>query len=70
MKNLLQFVKLFDKEIAMKKAYIVLNVIDGWKLVLDSKHVDCTKPLYVDKDLDKVKEYSVKHNLEIIRICK
>lgn len=57
-----------------KKCYITLNVKDGWKVVLDGRVVDCTKPLIQfglgEEELEKAKLFCSNSNLEVIRICK
>lgn len=54
----------------MKDCYIVLNTILGWKVVLDGKHIDCSNPLYINKDLKDVVNYCNDSNLRILRVCK
>lgn len=57
----------------MKKCYIVLNVLSGWKVVLDGKHVDCTKPLATfekgQKGLEQAKNFCNENNLKVVRVC-
>ena len=57
------------------KVYIVKNYIEGWRVVLDRKHVDCTNPIFhshdiTEKGLQICREFCVENNLEIIRECK
>lgn len=57
----------------MKKCYIALNTVKGWKIVLDGKHVDCSNPVIQfglgDNELSRAKEFCKDNNLEVIRIC-
>lgn len=59
----------------MRKVYIIKNYIDGWKVVLDRKHVDCSKPIYHSHNtseygLSLCKRYCVDNGLKIIRECR
>lgn len=59
-----------------KKAYIILNYLNGWKVVLDDvRVVDCTKPIF-DSDLinndglKMCKKFCNDKNIQIVRVCK
>lgn len=58
----------------MKKAYIILNHLKGWKVVLDGRNVNCTKPIFNsrltnNKGLEICKKFCKNNNIEVIRIC-
>ena len=59
----------------MKKAYITLNYLNGWMVVLDGVHVDCTSPIFDsglinDVGLKKCVEFCKNENIRVIRVCK
>lgn len=52
-----------------KKVYIFRNIIKGWGIIEDSKHVDTSKALFLDT-LEDAKHFCDINKLEVIRICK
>ena len=64
-----------ENERKMKKAYITLNYLNGWKVVLDGVHVDSTKPIFDsglinDVGLKKCVEFCKNKNIRVIKVCK
>jgi len=58
----------------MKKAYITLNYLKGWKVVLDGRNVDCTKLIFDsrltdNRGLEMCNKFCENNNIEVIRIC-
>jgi hypothetical protein len=58
----------------LAKCYITLNVHEGWKVVLDGKVVDSTKPVFDSGDttingLEKCREFCNENHLNVIREC-
>lgn len=56
------------------KVYIVKNYTEGYKVVLNGKHVDCSNPIFhshnvTEKGLQMCEEFCVRKNLEVIRKC-
>ena len=57
-----------------QKAFIVKNYSNGWKVVLDGKHVDCTKPVYDSCDTTEIglslcRKYCTENDVLVIREC-
>lgn len=57
-----------------KKVYITLNYIYGWKVVLDGKIVNCTKPVFNSMDtsikgFNNCRDFCKENNYEVIREC-
>lgn len=58
-----------------QKVYITLNTYEGWKVVLDGRIVDGTKPIFDSSDTSKkglnaCKNFCNKNNYKAIRECK
>lgn len=56
------------------KVYILLNTIEGWKVVADGKHVDSTSPIYHSFDTTENGKmrcmiFCRSKRCEVIRIC-
>ncbi len=58
-----------------KKVYITLNHYEGWKVVLDGRVVDSTKPIFHSmnitiKGLNMCRNFCKENNYEVIRECR
>ena len=52
-----------------KKVYIFRNIVKGWGIIEDSKHIDTRNALFVDT-LETAKHFCNMNNLEVIRVCR
>lgn len=53
----------------MKKVYIFRNVLKGWGVIADSRHINTSNAIFF-QELEQAQKFCNNNKYEVIRVCR